>query len=384
MGQRIETGIDRRSEAFRANDATLRAAVADLRARVAKVGEGGPPAARDRHLARGKLLTRDRIRALLDLGSPFLELSQLAALGMYDDEVPAAGIITGIGRVSGRECLIIANDATVKGGTYYPVTVKKHLRAQAIAAANRLPCIYLVDSGGANLPNQDEVFPDREHFGRIFYNQATLSAAGIPQIAAVMGSCTAGGAYVPAMADEAIIVKNQGTIFLGGPPLVKAATGEDVTAEELGGAAVHCKISGVTDHMAEDDAHAIELARDVVGTLPGTKVVPWDVEAPEDPLYPAEELYGAIPSSTRKPYDVREVIARIVDGSRFHEFKALYATTVVTGFARIWGYPVGIIANNGVLFSDSALKATHFIELCAARKTPLVFLQNITGYMVGK
>ncbi|MBI3725151.1 methylcrotonoyl-CoA carboxylase [bacterium] len=380
----IATRLDTSSPEFKENDRAMRALVAELRTKLEQVSEGGGPEARKKHEARGKVFVRERVRRLLDEGAPFLEFSPLAAHGLYDGDAPSAGIVTGIGPVRGRECVIVANDATVKGGTYYPLTVKKHLRAQEIARENRLPCIYLVDSGGAFLPLQADVFPDRDHFGRIFYNEAVMSSEGIPQIAVVLGSCTAGGAYVPAMADEAIIVKNQGTIFLGGPPLVKAATGEDVTAEELGGAAVHCKISGVTDHMADDDAHALELARDVVSTLAPTKNVPWEVAPVEEPLYPAEEIYGAIPTSTRKPYDVREVMARIVDGSRFHEFKALYATTVVTGFARIWGYPVGIIANNGVLFSDSALKATHFIELCAARRTPLVFLQNITGYMVGK
>jgi len=384
MGQRIETGIDRRSEAFRANDAALRAAVADLRAQVAKVGEGGPPAARERHLARGKLLTRDRIRALLDLGSPFLELSQLAAFGMYDDEVPAAGIITGIGRVSGRECLIIANDATVKGGTYYPVTVKKHVRAQGIAATNRLPCIYLVDSGGANLPNQDEVFPDREHFGRIFYNQATMSALGVPQIAAVMGSCTAGGAYVPAMSDESIIVRNQGTIFLAGPPLVKAATGEVVSAEDLGGADVHTRISGVSDHLALDDHHALGIARRLVANLNRVKRHALELREPVEPHHDPEEIYGIVSADLRKPFEVREVIARIVDGSEFDEFKQSYGATLVAGFAHIWGYPVGILANNGILFSESALKGAHFVELCCQRGIPLVFLQNITGFMVGR
>jgi acetyl-CoA carboxylase carboxyltransferase component len=380
----IATRLDTKSDDFRENAEQLRGLVSDLRGRLAKVSEGGGPDARKKHEARGKLFVRERVRRLLDEGAPFLELSPLAGAGVYDDETPAAGIVTGIGLVRGRECLVVANDATVKGGTYYPLTVKKHLRAQEIARENRLPCVYLVDSGGAFLPLQADVFPDREHFGRIFYNQAVMSAEGVPQIAVVMGSCTAGGAYVPAMSDEAIIVKDEGTIFLGGPPLVKAATGEDVTAEELGGGLVHSKISGVTDHLAQDDAHALELARDVVATLPPTKALPWPQDEPEDPLYPAEELYGVIPKSTRKPYDVREVIARIVDGSRFHEFKALYGPTLVTGFAKIWGYPVGIIANNGVLFSESSLKATHFIELCGARKVPLVFLQNITGYIVGK
>ncbi|HZU96268.1 MAG TPA: carboxyl transferase domain-containing protein [Planctomycetota bacterium] len=376
--------LDTASPEYKENAEHLRGLTTELRERLAKVQEGGGAEARKRHESRGKLFVRERVRRLLDEGSPFLELSALAAWGMYEGDAPAAGMVTGIGSVSGRECVVVANDATVKGGTYYPMTVKKHLRAQEIARENRLPCIYLVDSGGAFLPLQADVFPDREHFGRIFYNQAIMSAEGIPQIAVVLGSCTAGGAYVPAMSDEAIIVKNQGTIFLGGPSLVKAATGEEVTPEELGGALVHCKISGVTDHMAEDDAHALSIARDVVSTLPSTKHLPWDPAPVEEPLYAADELYGVIPKSTRKPYDVREVIARIVDGSRFHEFKALYGPTVVTGFARLWGYPVGIIGNNGVLFSESALKATHFIELCAARRIPLVFLQNITGYMVGK
>jgi 3-methylcrotonyl-CoA carboxylase beta subunit len=380
----LKTSLDTRSESFRANHAALAAVVDDLTARVARIREGGGEEARRRHLARGKLLPRDRVRALIDPGAPFLEFSQLAAYGMYGEEIPAAGIITGIGPVMGQECVIVANDATVKGGTYYPVTVKKHLRAQEIARQNRLPCLYLVDSGGANLPNQDEVFPDRDHFGRIFYNQATLSAAGIPQIAVVMGSCTAGGAYVPAMSDESIIVRNQGTIFLGGPPLVKAAIGEIVTAEELGGADVHSRVSGVTDHYALDDAHALGIARRIVGHLNRRKRPLLDIAEPREPLYPAEEIYGAVPADTRKPYDVREVIARIVDGSELDEFKQLYGQTLVTGFARIWGYPVGILANNGILFSESALKGAHFIELCAQRGIPLVFLQNITGFMVGR
>jgi 3-methylcrotonyl-CoA carboxylase beta subunit len=380
----LKSSLDTRSETFRANAASLRYAVDDLAQRVARVREGGGEEARKRHLARGKLLPRDRVRALIDPGAPFLELSQLAAYGMYGEEIPAAGIITGIGPVMGQECVIVANDATVKGGTYYPITVKKHLRAQEIARQNRLPCLYLVDSGGANLPNQDEVFPDREHFGRIFYNQATLSAAGVPQIAVVMGSCTAGGAYVPAMSDESIIVRNQGTIFLGGPPLVKAAIGEVVTAEELGGADVHSRVSGVTDHYALDDAHALGIARRIVGHLNRAKRPALDVAEPREPLYPAEEIYGIIPGDTRKPYDVREVIARIVDGSELDEFKQLYGQSLVTGFARIWGYPVGILANNGILFSESALKGAHFIELCAQRGIPLVFLQNITGFMVGR
>jgi len=358
--------------------------VADLRAQVARIVQGGGEQARQRHVARGKLLPRERIRTLLDPGSPFLELSQLAAYGVYDEEVPAAGIITGIGRVSGQECMVVANDATVKGGTYYPLTVKKHLRAQEIAQQNRLPCIYLVDSGGANLPNQDEVFPDRDHFGRIFFNQANMSAQGIPQIAAVMGSCTAGGAYVPAMADEAVIVKGQGTIFLGGPPLVKAATGEVVTAEELGGADVHAKVSGVADHYALNDAHALGIVRRLVANLNRRKQMTLAVREPRPPAYDPAELYGVVPTDLRRPYDVREVIARIVDASELDEFKALYGTTLVCGFAHIHGYPVGIVANNGVLFSESALKGAHFIELCNQRGIPLVFLQNITGFMVGR
>ncbi len=378
------TSLDRRSEAFAANAAGMRALVADLREKVAAIREGGGIEARRRHLGRGKLLPRERVQALLDPGSPFLEFSQLAAYRMYDGEVPAAGLVTGIGRVMGRECVVVANDATVKGGTYFPLTVKKHLRAQEIAGENRLPCLYLVDSGGAFLPAQDEVFPDREHFGRIFYNQARLSAAGIPQVALVMGSCTAGGAYVPAMADESVIVRGQGTIFLGGPPLVRAATGEVVTAEELGGAEVHSRVSGVTDHYALDDRHALGIARHIVANLNRTKRVALEVAAPREPLYPAEEIYGIIPSDTRRPYEVREVIARLVDGSELDEFKRLYGQTLVCGFARIWGYPVGILANNGILFSESALKGAHFIELCAQRGIPLVFLQNITGFMVGR
>src|SRR5271156_5929533 len=378
----LSTSIDRRSEAFAANAAAMRALVEDLRAKVAEIETGGTEEARQRHLRRGKLLPRERVRLLLDPGSPFLELSALAAYGMYDGEVPAAGIITGIGRIAGSECVIVANDATVKGGTYFPITVKKHLRAQEIARENRLPCLYLVDSGGAFLPAQDEVFPDRDHFGRIFYNQAQMSAAGIPQIAIVMGSCTAGGAYVPAMSDESIIVRGQGTIFLGGPPLVKAATGEIVSAEDLGGAEVHSRISGVTDHMAESDAHALGIARRIVGSLNRVKRPGLELRAPAEPLYAPSELYGVIPTDTRKPYDVREVIARIVDGSEFDEFKRLYGATLVTGFARIVGYPVGIIANNGILFSESALKGTHFIQLCAQRGIPLIFLQNISGFMI--
>jgi 3-methylcrotonyl-CoA carboxylase beta subunit len=380
----IPTALDRRSDAFRANAAAMGALVDDLRKKSAAIALGGDEASRQRHLSRGKLLARERIRLLLDPGSPFLELSAFAAFGMYDGAVPAAGIVTGIGRIAGRECVVVANDATVKGGTYFPMTVKKHLRAQEIARENRLPCLYLVDSGGAFLPAQDEVFPDREHFGRIFYNQATLSALGVPQIAAVMGSCTAGGAYVPAMSDESIIVKGQGTIFLGGPPLVKAATGEVVSAEELGGADVHSRISGVTDHYAVDDRHALGIARRIVGNLNRAKPTPLQSAAPREPLYPAEEIYGVIPADVRRPYDVREIIARIVDGSELDEFKQLYGATLVCGFARICGYPVGILANNGILFSESALKGAHFIELCAQRGIPLVFLQNITGFMVGR
>jgi 3-methylcrotonyl-CoA carboxylase beta subunit len=358
--------------------------VADLRAKLARAALGGPERARTRHVERGKLLPRDRVDDLVDPSSPFLELSPLAANGMYDDEAPGAGIITGVGRVAGRECVIVANDATVKGGTYYPMTVKKHLRAQEVALHNRLPCIYLVDSGGAYLPEQDSVFPDREHFGRIFYNQATMSGQGIPQIAAVLGSCTAGGAYVPAMSDEAVIVRNQGTIFLGGPPLVKAATGEIVTAEELGGGELHSRISGVTDHLAGDDAHALQIVRSIVGTLGPRAPRPWEVVPTEEPLADPQELYRVVPTDPRIPYDVREVLARIVDGSRFAEFKAEYGTTLVTAFARIHGHPVGIVANNGILFSESALKGAHFIELCDQRGTPLVFLQNISGFMVGR
>jgi 3-methylcrotonyl-CoA carboxylase beta subunit len=379
----LASAVDPRSDAFRANAARMEELVSALRATVDRIREGGGEAARRRHLDRGKLLPRERIRTLIDPASPFLEFSQLAAQGMYGEEIPAAGIITGIGRVAGRECVIVANDATVKGGTYYPMTVKKHIRAQEIAEQNRLPCIYLVDSGGANLPNQDEVFPDRDHFGRIFFNQARMSSLGIPQVAVVMGSCTAGGAYVPAMSDEAIIVRNQGTIFLGGPPLVKAATGEVVTAEELGGAELHSRTSGVTDHMAESDAHALGLARRIIGGLNRAKPRGADdVAPPRPPLL--EGLNGVVPADLREPYDVREVIARIVDGSELDEFKPLYGTTLVTGFARIWGYKVGIVANNGVLFSESAQKGAHFIELCDQRGIPLVFLQNITGFMVGR
>ena len=380
----LRSTIDSRSGEFAANSAAMQAVVDDLHTQVDKVKLGGGEAARAKHAARGKMLPRERVRALLDPGSPFLELSQLAAHGMYDADIAAAGIITGVGRIVGVECVVVCNDATVKGGTYYPVTVKKHLRAQEIASQNDLPCVYLVDSGGANLPNQDEVFPDRDHFGRIFYNQATMSAAGIPQIAVVMGSCTAGGAYVPAMSDESIIVKNQGTIFLAGPPLVKAATGEVVTAEELGGAEVHSRTSGVADHMAEDDAHALAIARRIVGHLNRRKQVTLDLAETREPLHDAKELYGIVAQDLRKPYDVREVIARITDASEFDEFKRLYGETLVTGFARIHGYPVGIVANNGILFSESALKGAHFVELCAQRGIPLVFLQNISGFMVGQ
>ena len=381
---RLETSLNTRGAEFQENREHLEAQVKDLRETLAAVRQGGGEKARTLHTSRGKLLARDRVDALLDPGSPFLELSALAALDVYGEDVPAAGIVTGIGRVSGQECMVVANDATVKGGSYYPLTVKKHLRAQAIAAENNLPCVYLVDSGGANLPRQDEVFPDREHFGRIFFNQANMSARNIPQIAVVMGSCTAGGAYVPAMADEAIIVREQGTIFLGGPPLVRAATGEIVSAEELGGADVHCRTSGVADHYARNDHHALELARRAVARLNRVKRVNLDVATPEAPAFDPAELYGVIPRDKRKPYDVHEVIARVVDGSCFDEFKALYGTTLVCGFARIWGYPVGIVANNGILFSESAQKGAHFIELCAQRGIPLVFLQNITGFMVGK
>ena len=358
--------------------------VAQLRDKLAVAALGGPQRARDRHTARGKLLPRDRVDGLLDPGSPLLEIAPLAADGMYDDDCPAAGIITGIGRVSGRECMVVANDATVKGGTYYPMTVKKHLRAQEIAAQNRLPCIYLVDSGGAFLPRQDEVFPDRDHFGRIFYNQATMSAAGIAQIAAVLGSCTAGGAYVPAMSDEAVIVQNQGTIFLGGPPLVKAATGEIVTAEDLGGGDLHSRKSGVTDHLARDDRDALAIVRRIVATLGPRTPAPWDVRTPVDAIADQHDLYDVVPVDARVPYDVREVIMRIVDGGEFSEFKAEYGTTLVTGFAHIHGHPVGIVANNGVLFGESAVKGAHFIQLCDKRLIPLVFLQNITGFMVGR
>jgi 3-methylcrotonyl-CoA carboxylase beta subunit len=380
----IVSRLDARSAAFQANRAAMDALVADLREKVVAIEQGGGDAARARHTGRGKLLPRERVDRLLDPGSPFLEFSQFAAYGMYGDNIAAAGIVTGIGRVAGQECVVICNDATVKGGTYYPMTVKKHLRAQEIARQNRLPCIYLVDSGGANLPNQIDVFPDRDHFGRIFYNQATMSAEGIPQIAVVMGSCTAGGAYMPAMADESIIVKEQGTIFLAGPPLVKAATGEIVTAEALGGADVHTRVSGVADHFALDDHHALSIARRIVGHLNRVKPATLDVSTPREPRYPSSELYGVINADIKKPYDVHEVIARIVDDSDLDEFKARYGTTLVTGTARINGYPVGIVANNGVLYSESALKGAHFVELCCQRRVPLVFLQNITGFMVGQ
>jgi 3-methylcrotonyl-CoA carboxylase beta subunit len=380
----LESTVDRRAPGFQANTEVMDGLVADLRGLAETICLGGGKASRDRHVSRGKLLPRDRVQALLDPGSPFLEVGQLAAHGMYGDEVPSAGIITGIGRVSGRECMIVVNDATVKGGTYYPLTVKKHLRAQEIAVQNRLPCLYLVDSGGANLPNQDEVFPDRDHFGRIFYNQANMSAAGIAQVAVVMGSCTAGGAYVPAMSDEAVIVRGQGTIFLAGPPLVKAATGEIVSAEDLGGADVHCRVSGVADHYAENDAHALGIARGIVAHLNTVKTSSLAMRQPMAPRYDARELYGIVEADRRKPFEVRDIIARIVDGSEFDEFKRLYGATLVTGFAHIWGMPVGIVANNGILFSESAQKGAHFIELCAQRGIPLVFLQNITGFMVGR
>ncbi|WP_030418332.1 MULTISPECIES: carboxyl transferase domain-containing protein [unclassified Streptomyces] len=380
----LTTAADPASESFRANEEAHRALVEELRGKLAAARLGGGERARARHTARGKLLPRDRVDTLLDAGSPFLELAPLAADGLYDGQAPAAGVIAGIGRVGGRECVIVANDATVKGGTYYPMTVKKHLRAQEVALENRLPCLYLVDSGGAFLPMQDEVFPDREHFGRIFYNQARMSGAGIPQIAAVLGSCTAGGAYVPAMSDEAVIVRNQGTIFLGGPPLVKAATGEVVTAEELGGGDVHARVSGVTDHLAEDDAHALRIVRTIVSTLPRRGAAPWEVLPSVEPKADPLGLYGVVPADSRTPYDVREVIARVVDGSRFAEFKQEFGQTLVTGFARVHGHPVGIVANNGILFSESAQKGAHFIELCDQRGIPLVFLQNISGFMVGR
>ncbi len=380
----LSSQISPASDAFKANAGRMKALVADIAAKAGIVERGGSDEARERHVARGKLLPRDRLAQLLDAGSPFLEIGQFAAWDMYDDTIASAGIITGIGRVEGTECVIVVNDATVKGGTYYPLTVKKHLRAQEIAAQNNLPCIYLVDSGGANLPNQDEVFPDREHFGRIFFNQANMSAAGIPQIACVMGSCTAGGAYVPAMSDEAIMVRKQATIFLGGPPLVKAATGEEVTAEELGGADLHTRESGVADHYATDDAHALAIVRRIVANLNRRKQPELALRPPAAPLYPADEIYGIVPSDLRQPYDVREVIARLVDGSEFDEFKQNYGTTLVTGFAHLHGMPVGILGNNGVLFSESAVKGAHFIELCCQRRIPLIFLQNITGFMVGR
>src|SRR5579862_2760364 len=380
----LGTSIDPANSVFAANRAHMQRLVNDLRGHVARAREGGGPRYLQRHIDQGKLPVRVRVDRLLDAGSPFLELSPLAAFGMYDDQAPAAGIVTGIGRVSGRDVLIVANDATVKGGTYYPMTVKKHVRAQQVALDNQLPCVYLVDSGGAFLPLQADVFPDREHFGRIFYNQARMSAAGIPQIAVVMGSCTAGGAYVPAMSDETIIVRGTGTIFLGGPPLVKAATGEEVTPEELGGADVHTRFSGVADYLAEDDAHALTLCRTVVSTLNRVKELPLDVTTPEEPKYDPAEIYGLVSADVRAPYDVHEIIARLVDGSRFDEFRERYGNTLVTGFARLHGFLVGLVANNGVLFSESALKATHFIELCNQRSIPLIFLQNITGFIVGR
>jgi acetyl-CoA carboxylase carboxyltransferase component len=380
----LTTHVDLKSPEFSANAERMRALVREYRERLAEVAQGGGPKYLERHREQGKLPVRERIEKLVDTGTAFLELSPLAAFGMYDDEAPAAGLVTGIGRVSGRDVLVVANDATVKGGTYYPLTVKKHVRAQEVALQNRLPCVYLVDSGGAFLPLQAEVFPDRDHFGRIFFNQARMSAERIPQIAVVMGSCTAGGAYLPAMSDETIIVKGTGTIFLGGPPLVRAATGEEVSAEDLGGADVHTRLSGVADYFAEDDEHALHQARVVVSTLHTSKALPADMTAPEDPAFDPAELYGIVNLDLRKPFDVREVIARIVDGSRFDEFKERYATTIVCGFARLHGFLIGLVANNGVLFSESALKATHFIELCNLRRIPLVFLQNITGFMVGK
>jgi 3-methylcrotonyl-CoA carboxylase beta subunit len=380
----LRSDVDPHSSEFAVNAEAMRALVTDLRERVVDVQQGGGETARKRHLARNKMLARERIAGMIDPGSPFLELSQLAAYGLYDNEVPSAGIVTGIGRVAGRECVVIANDATVKGGTYFPITVKKHLRAQEIARQNRLPCIYLVDSGGAFLPMQDQIFPDRDHFGRIFFNQANLSAQGIPQIAAVMGSCTAGGAYVPAMSDETIIVRKQGTIFLGGPPLVQAATGEIVSAEDLGGADVHARTSGVVDHYAHDDRHALALCRRIVGGLNHVKQPQIELRTPQPPRHDPTELYGVVPADVRAPYDAREVIARITDASEFDEFKRLYGTTLICGFAHIFGYPVGILANNGILFSESALKGAHFVELCSQRGIPLVFLQNIAGFMVGR
>jgi len=384
FGQPLRTQSDPAGEAFKRNHAANTELAAELRDKLAQAAKGGPDRARERHVARGKLLPRDRVDTLTDPGSPFLELSPLAADGMYDGDAPGAGIITGVGRIQQRECVIVANDATVKGGTYYPMTVKKHLRAQEVALHNHLPCVYLVDSGGAFLPLQDEVFPDREHFGRIFYNQATMSRKGIPQIAAVLGSCTAGGAYVPAMSDENVIVRDQGTIFLGGPPLVKAATGEVVTAEELGGGDLHSRVSGVTDHLATGDTDALRIVRDIIATLAPRTPRPWDISPAEEPRYDPDEIYGVVPADLRTPYDVREVIARITDGSGLAEFKKDYGPTLVTGFGRIHGHPVGIIANNGILFSESALKGAHFIELCDQRRIPLIFLQNITGFMVGR
>ncbi len=380
----LASQLSPQSQEFQKNFEATEKVVGDFRDKLVEIQKGGDETARAKHLARGKMLPRDRVKNLIDPGSPFLEFSAFAAYNTYKDVVPGAGMISGIGRVSGTECVIVANDATVKGGTYYPLTVKKHLRAQEIAAQNNLPCIYLVDSGGAFLPLQDEVFPDKEHFGRIFYNQANMSARGIPQIAAVMGSCTAGGAYVPAMSDESIIVKNQGTIFLGGPPLVKAATGEEVSAEDLGGADVHCRQSGVTDHYAQNDGHALQITRRIVGNLNRVKKIDLAVRDPRAPKYDTKEIYGIIPQDSRKPFDVREIISRIVDNSEFDEFKKLYGETLVCGFAHLFGYPVGIIANNGILFSESAVKGAHFVELCCQRKIPLIFLQNITGFMVGR
>ncbi|MFK4523074.1 3-methylcrotonyl-CoA carboxylase beta subunit [Bradyrhizobium japonicum] len=380
----LHSSIDTSSSDFARNSEAMRGLVADLREKLSQVAGGGGEVSRNRHTSRGKMLARERVDLLVDPGTSFMELSPLAAYGLYGGDVHSASVITGVGRISGRECVIVANDATIKGGTYYPMTVKKHLRAQDVARQNNLPCVYMVDSGGAFLPLQDEIFPDERHFGRIFYNQAQMSSQGIPQIAIVMGSCTAGGAYVPAMSDESIIVRNQGTIFLGGPPLVKAATGEVVSAEELGGADVHSRQSGVTDHYAQNDAHAIGIARRIVGTLKPSVRPNLNMHKPRDPLFAADEIYGVVPVDGRKPFDVRDIIARIVDGSEFDEFKKLYGTTLVCGFAHVWGYPVGIIANNGILFSESSLKGAHFIELCCQRGIPLVFLQNITGFMVGK
>lgn len=380
----LHSSIDTSSSDFARNSEAMRTLVADLREKLSQVAGGGGEVSRNRHTSRGKMLARERVDLLVDPGTAFMELSPLAAYGLYGGDVHSASVVTGVGRIAGRECVIVANDATIKGGTYYPMTVKKHLRAQDVARQNNLPCVYMVDSGGAFLPLQDEIFPDERHFGRIFYNQAQMSSQGIPQIAIVMGSCTAGGAYVPAMSDESIIVRNQGTIFLGGPPLVKAATGEVVTAEELGGADVHSRQSGVTDHYAQNDAHAIGIARRIVGTLKPSVRPNLNMHPPCDPLFAAEEIYGVVPVDGRKPFDVRDIIARVVDGSEFDEFKKLYGTTLVCGFAHVWGFPVGIIANNGILFSESSLKGAHFIELCCQRGIPLVFLQNITGFMVGK